>query len=255
MLGNYYGTPRHLITPLAGIQQEIRRQNQVRWALGSVYANSTTALVPSSALTPWRASGENGVLAEYFKNTDFSGEPVLEARRTARLFCLGHARSCCDASLARSHVRRALEFFACSVPITGEYQLGLGRQECDSCLGTNTWRLTLDGEKLVEDSRRAAGGHRTFTKTDSSRSGQVVSQRAPNMCSRKAALASSWFGRRLPMRRLPRPWKRPNKADLSHPLRWSRTRGSKPKNPPRRFQVSRMATAPISICPNRKRNY
>ena len=32
MLGNYYGTPRHLITPLAGMQQKFGGRSQVRWA-------------------------------------------------------------------------------------------------------------------------------------------------------------------------------------------------------------------------------
>jgi beta-glucosidase len=71
LLGNYYGTPRHLITPLAGIQSKFAENSQVRWALGSVYANSSTALVPPSA-------SPKGVLAEYFNNEDFGGEPVLQ---------------------------------------------------------------------------------------------------------------------------------------------------------------------------------
>ena len=52
MLGNYYGTPRHLITPLAGITKRFGATAKVSWALGSVYANSSTALVPSNVLSP-----------------------------------------------------------------------------------------------------------------------------------------------------------------------------------------------------------
>jgi beta-glucosidase len=178
MLGNYYGTPRHLITPLAGIQKRFGDQSRVRWALGSVYANSTTALIPSSVLSPLGgASGEKGVLAEYFKNTDFSGEPVLKRNEPRGYFVWAMH----DASVMQvlPDPTFAIRWsFSLHVPVTGEYQLGLGRQECDSCLGTNTWRLTLDGEKLVDDSRRAAGGHRTLTKTVHLEAGKSYQVRA-----------------------------------------------------------------------------
>jgi beta-glucosidase len=68
--------------------------------------------------------------------------------------------------------------FSLHVPVTGEYQLGLGRQECDSCVGTNTWRLTMDGNKLLEASLRAAGGHRTLTKTVHLEAGKSYQVRA-----------------------------------------------------------------------------
>jgi beta-glucosidase len=162
LLGNYYGTPRHLITPLAGIQQKFAARAQVRWALGSVYAASSTALIPQSALTA--PSGEKGILAEYFNNQDFSGEPALKRVEPRGYFVWAMhdpavAQALPDPTFA---VRWS---FALHVPATGEYQLGLGRQECDSCPGANTWRFTLEGEKLLDDSKRAAGGHRTATRT------------------------------------------------------------------------------------------
>ena len=164
MLGNYYGTPRHLITPLAGIQKKFGGALQVDWALGSVYANSTTALVPGNALTPTGgAAGESGVLAEYFKNTDFSGEPVLKRVEPRGYFVWAMQ----DAAVMQALPEETFAVrwsFSLHVPVSGEYLLGLGRQECDSCPGTNTWRMTLDGEKLLDDSRRAAGGQRTLSK-------------------------------------------------------------------------------------------
>jgi len=161
MLGNYYGTPRHLITPLAGIQQKFAGRTRVRWALGSVYADSSSALIPQSALTA--ASGENGILAEYFNNEDLSGEPVLNRVEPRGYFVWAMHDPAVMKVLPESTF--AIRWsFALHVPAAGEYELGLGRQECDSCLGTDTWRFTLDGEKLVDDSNRAAGGHRTVMK-------------------------------------------------------------------------------------------
>jgi beta-glucosidase len=164
MLGNYYGTPRHLITPLAGIQQKFAGRSQIRWALGSVYASSSTALVPPSALTPkGGAAGENGVLAEYFRKQDFSGEPLLTRIEPRGYFVWAmNDPAVMKALPAASFAVRWS--FVLRVPVTGEYELGLARQECDSCEGTNSWRLTLDGKKLFEDSRPAAGGQRTLTR-------------------------------------------------------------------------------------------
>ena len=178
MLGNYYGTPRHLITPLAGIQNKFGTHAQIRWALGSVYANSTAALMPSSALTSnGGAPGETGVLAEYFKNTDFSGEPVLKRIEPRGYFVWAMhdpavMRALPDPTFA---VRWS---FSLRAPATGEYLLGLSRQECDSCVGTNTWRLTLNGELLLEASFRAAGGHRTLSKTVHLEAGKPYQVRA-----------------------------------------------------------------------------
>ena len=178
MLGNYYGTPRHLITPLAGVQNKFGPKTNVRWALGSVYAVSSTALIPSSALTPTGgAPGENGVLAEYFANTDFSGQPVLKRAEPRGYFVWAmHDPAVMQALPSQTFAVRWS--FALKVPVSGDYQLGLGRQECDSCVGTNTWRLTLNGEKLVEDSRRAAGGHRVISKNVHLEAGKAYPVRA-----------------------------------------------------------------------------
>ena len=178
MLGNYYGTPRHLITPLAGMQSKFGGKTKIHWALGSVYANSTTALVPSSALTPSGGDpGQNGVTAEYFKNTDFSGEPVLK-RVEPRGYFVWAMNDPAVMKVLPDPTFAVRWSFSLSVPATGDYLLGLGRQECDSCVGANTWRLTLNGAKFVEDSRRAAGGHRIISKAIHLETGKSYQVRA-----------------------------------------------------------------------------
>ena len=175
LLGNYYGTPRHLITPLAGIRQKFGAQSRVHWALGSVYAQSSTALIPQSSLTA--APGENGVLAEYFNNLDLSGGPVLKRIEPRGYFVWAMH----DPAVVKALPNPTFAVrwsFALHAPVTGEYEIGLGRQECDSCLGTNAWRLTLDGEKLIDDSSRSAGGHRTITKRIHLEAGKSYQARA-----------------------------------------------------------------------------
>jgi len=156
LLGNYYGTPRHLITPLAGIEAKFAGRAKIHWALGSVYAQASTALIPQSAL-------EQGVTAEYFNNEDLSGEPALKRFEPRGYFVWAmHDPAVMKALPNPTFAVRWT--FSLHVPVSGDYDLGLGRQECDSCEGTNSWRLTLDSEKLLEASFRAAGGQRTLTK-------------------------------------------------------------------------------------------
>jgi beta-glucosidase len=156
MLGNYFGTPRHLITPLLGIQRKFAGRARVRWALGSVYATSSAALMPQTAL-------KSGVLAEYFNNGNLTGEPALKRVEPRGYFVWAMH----DPAIAKALPGPTFSVrwsFALQVPVVGDYEIGLGRQECDSCPGTNTWRLTLDGEKLVDNSFSAAGGNRTVTQ-------------------------------------------------------------------------------------------
>ncbi len=174
MLGNYYGTPRHLITPLEGIEKKFGGRAQVKWALGSVYAVSSTALVPQTVLT---AEGKNGVLAEYFKNTDFSGEPVLKRVEPRGYFVW--AMHDAEVMKALPEPTFAVRWtFTLQAPTTGDYLLGLGRQECDSCPGKNMFRMTVNGEKFLDRSRPAAGGHQTMSKTVHMEAGKAYKIRA-----------------------------------------------------------------------------
>ncbi|MGA8028494.1 MAG: glycoside hydrolase family 3 N-terminal domain-containing protein [Bryobacteraceae bacterium] len=65
LLGNYNGTPPHIVTPLEGIRKEFGRRAKVRFALGSTYVSSWTALLPQS------------VLAQYYNNENLEGKPAL----------------------------------------------------------------------------------------------------------------------------------------------------------------------------------
>lgn len=164
LLGNYYGTPRHLITPLAGIEEKFGKRAQIHWALGSVYADSSTSLVPESALhSAGGKRGITGALSEYFNNEDFSGSPVLSRVEPRGFFVWAmHDPAVMKALPEPSFSVRWTAIL--QAPVTGEYDLGVSRQECDSCPGTNTWRLYLDNENLVSETRPAAGGHRTMRR-------------------------------------------------------------------------------------------
>ncbi len=78
VLGNYNGISSKQVTPLEGIERQFPHA-AVRHALGANYTATTPALVASNALTTPDGNGP-GMLAEYWDNPDFQGQPTI--RRT-----------------------------------------------------------------------------------------------------------------------------------------------------------------------------
>jgi beta-glucosidase len=75
LLGNYNGISSKQVTPLEGIVRQFPKA-KVQYALGATYTATTNALVSSDRLTPPDGKGP-GLLAEYFDNPDFRGQPTL----------------------------------------------------------------------------------------------------------------------------------------------------------------------------------
>jgi beta-glucosidase len=75
LLGNYNGVPSDAITPLRGIREKLRN-TEVLYAQGCELADGmpTYKTIPSESLL---AGTENGLKAEYFNNSDLSGEPLF----------------------------------------------------------------------------------------------------------------------------------------------------------------------------------
>jgi beta-glucosidase len=78
LLGNYNGISSRQVTPLDGIRRQFATA-RVQYSLGATYTATTPALVPAGNLTTPDGSGA-GMLAEYWDNPDFQGQPTL--RRT-----------------------------------------------------------------------------------------------------------------------------------------------------------------------------
>ncbi len=74
LLGNYNGISSKQVTPLEGIARQFA-QAKVQFALGATYTSSTPALVSSNVLTS--PNGAPGLLAEYWDNPEFQGQPKL----------------------------------------------------------------------------------------------------------------------------------------------------------------------------------
>ncbi len=79
LLGNYNGFPEKAITPLQGIIDKVGGHTEVIYAQGCDVANGmpTVTTIPGEFLYVDADKTQQGLNAEYFDNTDFSGEPVL----------------------------------------------------------------------------------------------------------------------------------------------------------------------------------
>jgi beta-glucosidase len=154
LLGNYNGIPSHVVTPLEGIEQKFGRQARVRFALGSTYVDSSTALIPTNVLTPDNGrKGERGLLAEYFSNDNLSGKPQV-SRVEKRGYFIWDME---DPAIVKAVPRRSFSLrWSGSVQVnqTGDYQLGVARVECHSCGRTDSAQLFLDDQVLVNDTQQ-----------------------------------------------------------------------------------------------------
>jgi beta-glucosidase len=164
MLGNYNGIPRQIITPLGGIRQKFGNDSEVRFAQGSVYAESSLALIPESALSPLDGtSAEHGLTAEYFNNENFEGAPALSRTEPRGYFVWAmHDPAVMKAIPTPTFSVRWRANL--DVQMSGDYILGIGRQECDTCPGTNSTRLYVSGQLLIDQSHKSYAGNETFRK-------------------------------------------------------------------------------------------
>ncbi len=75
LLGNYNGISSRQVTPLEGITKQFA-DSEIEYSLGATYTPTTPALVDSNVLVAPDGKAQ-GLLAEYFDNTDFQGQPKL----------------------------------------------------------------------------------------------------------------------------------------------------------------------------------
>ena len=151
LLGNYNGTPSHLITPLEGLRREFAGKASVQFELGSTYTAQSSALISERVLTT-NSGGRvvPGLKAEYFDNAIFAGKPVVtrvEARPYLRWELAGPA-------LAKYLSRPTLSVRwtgTLRVAHTGEYALGPERLACGECAAKDAARLYLDQKLITED--------------------------------------------------------------------------------------------------------
>ena len=78
--GNYNGTPSHPVYPLDGIRKVFEGKAKVLYSQGAPYLEEVPIPVPRTVFHAAAGSSAQGLKAEYFSNTDFSGKPVSRAQ-------------------------------------------------------------------------------------------------------------------------------------------------------------------------------
>ena len=158
-LGNYYGTPSRIVTPLEAIRRSFGDTAQVSFALGSTYTSVSPALVPPDVLTAPEGSSP-GLLAEYFAGSDFAGPPGV-SRIEARVYFNWDTRDpVVVAQIPRDRFAARWTGFL-QAPYAGDYVIGLARPECDDCAGTDSARLYLDDQMIVSEATPMSWLHST----------------------------------------------------------------------------------------------
>ncbi len=130
LLGNYNGFSKKQVAPLEGIERQFSGKADVRYALGATYTAQSGSMIPASAFG-------QGLLAEYFDNPEFQGQPKASRTEPRPYVQAGMT----DASLRGASVRWSGTLRA---PFSGEYALstkgGSGRAPL---------HIFLDGQEVT----------------------------------------------------------------------------------------------------------
>lgn len=77
LVGNYHGTPKNPVTFLKGIQNKVGDKIDVLYSPGSHLSEEVKNLKPIPGIYFETFDGEKGLKANYYKSTNFQGDPVL----------------------------------------------------------------------------------------------------------------------------------------------------------------------------------
>jgi len=144
--GNYNGTPSHPVLPLDGVRA-VFPGKQVLYAQGSPYVPEMPVPVPRTVFHPAAGDAKQGLTAEYFANTDFSGSPVLRRTDPQIQFDWDAASPSPSIPMKAFAVRWT---GVLTPPGAGDYTFGIDGPHCYPCGDHETFRLFLDGKPVNE---------------------------------------------------------------------------------------------------------
>lgn len=142
LLGNYNGTPAQAVTPLEGIRRAVSAKTAIYTAKGCPIADGVPnlSIVPSEYLRPASADGpQHGLTGEYFADAQIEGAPAF-VRLDPTVDFIWKNTTPLGGERGDHFAVRWTGFLA--PPVTGAYRLGVN--------GHSSYKLTLDGELLVE---------------------------------------------------------------------------------------------------------
>jgi beta-glucosidase len=158
MLGNYYGTPSKIVTPLDGVRDAFGNKADVKFSIGSTFTDHSDSLLPADQMItpPAGAAGgqpAHGLLAEYYANANFEGAPAV-TRVEPRVYLHWDMR---DPDIVTKIPRKQFSVRwsgTLRVPYSGEFAIGVIRLRCDDCLpaGIASARIYLDDQIILDES-------------------------------------------------------------------------------------------------------
>jgi len=143
LLGNYNGFSKKEVDPLEGMERQFA--GKIVYSLGATYTPATGSLIPSDALTPPDGNGR-GVLAEYFDNPEFQGQPKVSHVEARPLIEGGMAPADVTAAFPKGGyaVRWSGEL---RPPVSGDYVISAGA----AFFGRSPTRIFLDDRELTAE--------------------------------------------------------------------------------------------------------
>ncbi len=149
LLGNYNGTPSAYTTILDGIRKRLPNA-KITTAIGAPLTETSAVTLPGAYLRSGGANSQPGLNAEYFPNTNLSGDPAVKRVDAAINFEWNNLAPASGVPAQNYSARWSGELLP---PVDGDYRLG-----ADTDGGS---RIFLDGKKIVDD--WAPHGERTMT--------------------------------------------------------------------------------------------
>lgn len=145
--GNYNGTPRDPVSPLAGIERRFTAA-KVHYAQGASLVEGFAVPIAHTALRT--ADGKEGLTGEYFKTPDLSGTPV--ATRVDRTVNFNWDKALPVPGLQRNNfsVRWRGTFVP---PAPGDYKVGARVAFCYACESHEQFRVYVDERQIADSSQ------------------------------------------------------------------------------------------------------
>jgi len=146
--GNYNGTPTAATTVLAGIQVQWQGKAEIRYAPGSPLAEGIPLTVPAYVLQQPDGSRKTGVVAQYFDNPDFRGQPY-KTRTDTNINVDWRERSPISGLPSHGYAvrwsTRLLPYFS------GTVKIGVERGHCWDCKVSDPLVFYVDGKAVASD--------------------------------------------------------------------------------------------------------
>jgi beta-glucosidase len=145
--GNYNGVPSHPVYPLDGIRKLFERKSRVLYAQGSPYLEELPVPVPRTVFHEDSGGNTPGLKAEYFSNTNFSGQPVLTRVDPQIQFDWNSAAPAPGVPMKAFAVRWT---GAVSPPGAGDYTFSVPKPGWNPSGGKEMFRVFLDGKLMLD---------------------------------------------------------------------------------------------------------